>query len=90
MANYDPFKADIFAIGMILLECCSLKKAEDFYDYDNLRVKQDEISMTVYDCRRKYSHKLMNLVEKMVEVEDADRPPAKYCSRSYKLCREIP
>jgi hypothetical protein len=27
MANYDPFKADVFAIGMILLECCSLKKA---------------------------------------------------------------
>lgn len=33
MANYDPFKADIFSIGMILLECCSLKKAEDLYDY---------------------------------------------------------
>lgn len=27
MANYDPFKADIFAIGIIILECCSLKKA---------------------------------------------------------------
>lgn len=39
MANYDPFKADIFAIGMILLECCSLKKVDDFYDYDNLTVK---------------------------------------------------
>ena len=34
LANYDPFKADIYAIGMILLECCSLKKAESFYDYD--------------------------------------------------------
>ena len=27
LVEYDPFKADIFALGIILLECCSLKKA---------------------------------------------------------------
>lgn len=77
MANYDPFKADIFSIGMILLQCCSLKKSEDFYDYDNLKVKSSDISMTIYECRRKYSHRLMNLVEKMLEFDDEDRPTAK-------------
>lgn len=41
MVNYDPFKADIFTVGMIVLECCSLKKAEDFYDYENLLIKED-------------------------------------------------
>jgi hypothetical protein len=33
LAEYDPFKADVYAVGMIMLECSSLKKAEDFYDY---------------------------------------------------------
>jgi hypothetical protein len=33
LAAYDPFKADVFAVGMIMLECCTLKKAEDFYNY---------------------------------------------------------
>ncbi len=40
MANYDPFKADIFAIGMILLECCSLKKSDDLYNFSDLTLNQ--------------------------------------------------
>ena len=76
LANYDPFKADIYAIGIILLECCSLKKAESFYDYEEVKVKSQEIAMTIYECRRKYSHNLMNLVEKMLEEEDENRPTA--------------
>jgi hypothetical protein len=39
LAEYDPFKADVYAVGMIMLECTSLKKAEDFYDYDNFSIK---------------------------------------------------
>lgn len=62
MINYDPFKADIFAIGMILIECCSLKKAESFYDYEAAKVRGRDIAMTIYECRKKYSHNLMNLV----------------------------
>ena len=46
---FDPFKADIFAIGMIMLECCSLKKAEDFYDYDKFVVKLRDIQVTIYE-----------------------------------------
>lgn len=48
IVSYDPFKADIFAIGMIMLECCSLNKAEDFYDYDKFTVKLREIQGTIY------------------------------------------
>jgi hypothetical protein len=29
----DAFKGDVFAVGMILLECASLKHSTDFYDY---------------------------------------------------------
>lgn len=76
LANYDPFKADIYAIGMILLECCSLRKAESFYDYDEVKVRSQDIGQTIYDCRRKYSHNLMNIVEKMLEEDDDDRPTA--------------
>ena len=31
--SYDPFKGDIWAVGMILLECSSTREAKDFYDY---------------------------------------------------------
>ena len=33
LVSYDPFKGDIWAVGMILLECSSTREAKDFYDY---------------------------------------------------------
>lgn len=36
---YDPFKGDVYAVGMILLECASLRSAVDFYDYDKFKVR---------------------------------------------------
>ena len=61
---------------MILLECCSLKKAEGFYDYEGARVKFKDISMTLYECRKKYSPHLMNIIDKMLETDDESRPSA--------------
>jgi serine/threonine protein kinase len=54
--SYDPFKADIYAIGMIMLECASLQKAEDFYDYEKFFVKQKEIQYTIYELRKRYGY----------------------------------
>lgn len=67
ITSYDPFKADVFAVGMILLECCSLKKAEDFYDYEKFTVKMKDIQYTIYELRKRYSRELMNTLEKMLE-----------------------
>jgi len=53
--SYDPFKGDIWAVGMILLEVCSTQKAEDYYDYAKFGVKVKEIQMTIYELRKRYS-----------------------------------
>ncbi len=76
IVSYDPFKADVWAVGMIMLECCSQKKAEDFYDYDKFSVKIKDIQVIIYELRKRYSWELMNMVEKMLEEEDEDRPSA--------------
>ena len=55
LAMYDPFKADIYAIGMVMLECASLKKSADLYDYEHFRVKSGDIQKLIYDLRKKYS-----------------------------------
>lgn len=70
MVSYDPFKGDIFAIGIIMLECASLKKAEDFYDYENFGVNSKEISMTIYEIRKRYSWEFVNTIEKMLDEDD--------------------
>ena len=66
IASYDPFKGDVWAIGMIMLECCSQKKAEDFYDYDKFTVKMKDIQVTIYELRKRYSWEIMNLIERML------------------------
>ena len=87
MTAYDPFKADIFAIGMIMLECCSLQKAEEFYDYEKFVVKMKDLQFTIYELRKRYSYELMNLIEKMLEDDDDHRPKA---SDIYERIRRIP
>ena len=39
-------------------------------------MKFKEISMTLYECRKKYSANLMNIIDKMLEFEDENRPSA--------------
>jgi serine/threonine protein kinase len=39
LADYDAFKADVYAVGMILLECASLRNAGEFYDYEKFSVR---------------------------------------------------
>jgi serine/threonine protein kinase len=55
LVSYDPFKGDVWAAGMILLECLSTKRGEDFYDYDKFEVKTREIQITIYEMRKRYS-----------------------------------
>ena len=56
ISEYDPFKADIFAMGMIMLECGSIRKAaEDFYDYEQFVMNSREIQLTIYQLRKIYS-----------------------------------
>lgn len=60
ISAYDPFKADVYAVGMIMLECASLKNAVDFYDYEKFNVKASEIQYCIFELRKKYSFELIN------------------------------
>ena len=33
MNAYDPFKADVFSVGMVLLETSTLEESDNCYDY---------------------------------------------------------
>lgn len=70
-----------------MLECCSQKKAEDFYDYEKFTVKSKEIQLTIYELRKRYSWELVNLVEKMLEEDDEERPSS---MDIYEKIKKIP
>lgn len=51
---FDLFKADVFAVGMIVLECVRLKP-NDIYDYKNFTINLEEIKNSITEGRQKYS-----------------------------------
>jgi hypothetical protein len=72
---------------MILLECCSTRSAEDFYDYEKFVVRTKEIQVAIYELRKRYSWELVGLLEKMLEEDDDERPSAETI---YQRIRQIP
>jgi hypothetical protein len=55
MNAYDPFKADIFSTGMVLLEAATLEDSCALYDYDNFTIKTGEINKRLKNMGAKYS-----------------------------------
>lgn len=65
-------KCDIWALGWILYEICSLKKPFEGKDYDEL---SENIRNGSYDkIPDLYSSKLSNLVDKMLKMNPEERP----------------
>ena len=87
ISYFDPFKADIFAIGMIMLECCSFKMAQEYYDYDKFTVNNKDIMKNIYQIKKKYSVELIDLVQRMLQEDDEDRPQA---LEIFEKIRKIP
>jgi hypothetical protein len=52
---FDIFKADVFAVGIILLECVCLKRNEDIYDYKNFTINMEQVKDSILQGRKKYS-----------------------------------
>jgi len=66
LITYDPPKSDVFSIGMVMLECCSLIKSEAYYNYDKFKVDMSHISKTVTSVRLRYSSSLVDLIDRML------------------------
>ena len=78
--NGDPYYvgplSDIFSLGIVLLECCSGYSAPRGGDpkYSDLRKALIHLGDKYYPCS--YSCELIDLVNRMIEIEPKDRPTA--------------
>jgi len=72
--KYNTFKADVFSLGLTILECSTLRDASVLYDWDLMLIKYYPLSKLLDQAAERYSQEFINLLTKMVEIDDDQRP----------------
>lgn len=67
--SFDPFKADVFAIGMIVLSCCSLTQPNTYYNYETFELDMKNIVIVIKEISQKYHSPLLDEVLGMMLTE---------------------
>lgn len=73
--KFDQFKADMFAIGLVMVELITLDNAKFYYNYQTLEFKADKIHFLLDNLAgNRYSEALINIVKSMLEMDPKNRP----------------
>lgn len=75
--SYDPFKGDIFSVGMVMLECASLQESELCYDYERCVIDRERINHLIAQLKSHYSPRFIVIIESMLVEYDEQRPSAR-------------
>ncbi|CAK85248.1 unnamed protein product (macronuclear) [Paramecium tetraurelia] len=80
------FSSDLWSLGCILFEMCTLKRAFEGDQFDKEILIQDQIEPTLTDIRT-YSSELVNLIQSLLDVDAQKRPSAKELLRSSYIAK---
>ena len=62
--KFDQHKADLFAIGLLVVELITLDRASNYYNYDLLEVMTGKICFVLDTyASKKYSPEFINIVK---------------------------
>lgn len=71
--KYDVFKADVFAIGMIILELLTLDKPKFYYNEQKTELKIDRISFDISSMAKNYSDSFISLLKGCLQPNPQNR-----------------
>jgi serine/threonine protein kinase len=60
--KFDVYKADVFAIAMIILELITLDKSKFYYSENQTGLKMDRIAFDLSSTTKNYSENFINLL----------------------------
>jgi serine/threonine protein kinase len=72
--KHNPYKSDVFSLGMVLLHAASLQSCDRFYKWDSFTIDQKEIEQRISSLKLKYSESLQNLLRDMLNFNEDARP----------------
>ena len=71
--TYDVYKADVFAMAMVILELLTLEKSKFYYSEDKTTLKMDRIVFNISNNSSNYSDSFIKLMKACLHPNPANR-----------------
>ncbi len=71
--SYDIEKADMFALGIILIERIFQESLSEIFDYDSFEIKLNPLLEKIQGIKEQFGEEVAGLFIAMLEVEEEDR-----------------
>lgn len=72
--NYNPYKADVFSLGMVFLYAALLEEPVSCYNWDELTLEGHVLFDLFEKVREKYPGPFANLLHYLIKIEPKERP----------------
>ena len=74
MPPHDIFKSEVFSLGMTLLECATLERAEQYYNIKTHKIRFAQIRAKLENLRKVYSSSFVELLQSALSESEHSRP----------------
>ena len=72
--EFNPYKNDVYGLGMTILAAAQLRHADDAYDYKNKKVRQEIVDGSLRNLKARYSEGFVEAIRVLLSPEEAGRP----------------
>jgi len=72
--KHNPWKSDVFSLGMTLLHAATLNSCDRMYDWNSQTLDFEELGERLASLRPRYSENFQDFLQTMLEVGDDMRP----------------
>ena len=73
-------KSNVFALGMLMLEICTLKPSSQCYDLTNYDILGDVVTSRIAEIEAKYPRKIVMIIANMLDYDYEERMTPKQLS----------
>ena len=77
-ATFNQYKADVFSLGISLIEASNLESLEKAYEWEKLILDENVIKQGLENVSNRYGHNLADILAKMTLADENDRPDFLY------------
>lgn len=72
--QHNPWKSDVFSLGMTILHAATLTNCEKLYNWNNHTLDLEELGERVAALRPRYSERFQDLLQTMLDLRENSRP----------------
>lgn len=73
-SDFNPYKNDVFGLGMTILAAAQLKHVDTAYDFKTKKVRQEVIDDSLRHLKGRYSEGFVEALRVLLSQEEAKRP----------------